>query len=427
MAGVIGSHGLLVAAGLIALPCLAHALSPAVYGDASLYVLLLSGVSYLDFARPLLIRTQSAGQHSAAPEDALLCANTWLLLGVSLLAACWLPLAAGVPLLIGVAAHALAALDYARLCADGRVAAASAARNTAWAAAFLASAGLCFVTRGPLAWAWPLAVANLVVLAIYRHWNRGTRLPLAALTEPRRAWQRLDRASRGTIGDLLVFSLAGTGLAVLDRVLLRAFAPESLGAWSAHADLASRIALFGTALSAVVYPQFARVQAEQRPGAAEQALLRLSTWAFVGWSAALCALAVLQRPLLALLLGSDYAAGPSWFALLLPCALLQLPGFLLTPWQRARGDFRTQRRAYTCAAVIALLVGLWAVPTHGAAGALLTCLAARTAEVLMIAHELRVLGSRGPGRLRLACALLLLVTLTALSLWQGLVVSGGAA
>jgi hypothetical protein len=68
---------------------------------------------------------------------------------------------------------------------------------------------------------------------------------------------------------------------------------------------------------------------------------------------------------------------------------VHLFGFLITPWQRAQGDFATTRLAYQRAAVVMLAVGVVMIPLHGALGALIAYLCSRVAELQLIAVELR--------------------------------------
>ncbi|MEM6572011.1 MAG: hypothetical protein AAF957_26585, partial [Planctomycetota bacterium] len=67
------------------------------------------------------------------------------------------------------------------------------------------------------------------------------------------------------------------------------------------------------------------------------------------------------------------------------------------PLQRARGDFRTHRSVYVVSAALMIVVGLFAIPAYGPAGAVVAYLTARTAEVALVAYELR---RATPGPLR---------------------------
>jgi len=97
---------------------------------------------------------------------------------------------------------------------------------------------------------------------------------------------------------------------------------------------------------------------------------------------------------------------------------VHLWGFLLTPWQRARGDFAAQRRAYGIAAVVMVATGLVLVPPLGLVGAVLAYFAARSAEVLLFARELHHVPRCALPRWKLATLAAMYVALISLAAFK---------
>ena len=392
LAQLLGSHALVAAAGLASLPVLARNLGAEAYGRFSLFVLALGVLANLDVARPILVRELSrGGADGPGTSDAeaadLAATSGWLLAlpAAALGALVGGPLAA-LALAVSVHLHALTAAPFARLSAQGRVGLAGSIRNGFWAAALAVTVAASFRTTSAHAWLWAFAAANGLIL-----WGslcaapggvRPLRMPsLGAL-----------RRVRVQASDVLVFALASAVVASCDRLLLDATASDAvLGRYSAQYDLAIKLNIVSTALCSVVYPSFSRAFAEAGSLEASRRFVRLASRIAALYFVGLVALVLAHEPVTRLVLGAELGAGdgPNVYPVLLVGVFIHLFGFLITPYQRARGDFRTHRIAYCASAAAMVAVGLWAVPRFGATGALVTYLTGRIAEVSLIVVEVR--------------------------------------
>ena len=401
---LLGSQLVVSACGLASLPILARNLGPEAYGRFSVFVLALGVLSNLDVARPILVREMSRtdGDGSTGrdePATTLAATSGWLLAAVSL----GLGWVLGGPRVGGVRAaatflHALTAAPFARLSAAGRVGVAGAVRNGFWALALVVVVALSFTTTAPHAWVWAFLGANALILTVL--------LRIAPSSSPT---LRAPRA-RAFVGfsswstDVLLFALAAAVVTSCDKLLLQGNASEaSFGRYAAQYDLAIKINILSTALSSVLYPAFSRLYADRGDAAASEHFLRVSGRIAACYFVGIAALIALHEPILRLVLGEGFAAGFAAggelqvYALMLVGVFVHLFGFLITPLQRARGDFRTHRSVYVVSAALMIVGGLFAIPAYGPAGAVVAYLTARTAEVALVAYELR---RATPGPLR---------------------------
>ena len=314
--------------------------------------------------------------------------------------------ASGVALGIATLLFIASSGPYAQLAAQDRVGLAAAVRNIAWVGAFVASTGLSFLELPRAAFVWPFVLANLVILLVNRHLAGAGSGPF--LRRP-----RLDvlRAFRGQSLDILGLSLATAVVVSADKLILQSNASgELFGRYSAQYDLAIKINVLSTALGTVLFPAFSRLFAERGLEQAARVFVRQVSWIVLAYFAGLMTLLFFSEEVLALVLGPDAERGAVIYPLLLVGIFLALFGHLITPWQRACGDFRTHRRVYALVAVVMVVLGFVLIPRYGMLGAALTYLSARLADVLLVACEVRRIPRSilGPGRV-LTLALLLLI------------------
>ncbi len=418
---MVASQLVLGAVGLATLPVLTRQLGPAAYGEFSLFVTLLGVVTYQDVARQLLIREEVTREAGEAELDGLARLSTAFVVGLALaVGLATLPLGSALSLAVAAAFHGFASRDFAALSSNGRVGFANSARNLAWAGAFAASAGLAFAGLGAGSFAASFVLANFAIWASYRLARpkrepaaNGTRWLEALRTSPHR--QRYKRAAL----DLLGFSLASSAIASLDRVMLDEFVgSEALGVYCGAADVALRLHIVSSALSAALFPLLARELHERGYESAARRFLAIVSKATPLYFAALALGIALSDTLLPYLLGPAFAPSTPIFLALLAALFLHSFGFLATPWQRAQGDFASQRRAYTVAAGAMLAVGLVAIPLWGAWGAVAAYAAARVAELQLVATEVARLPRALLPRWKLAAAAGMFAVLVAFSAWR---------
>jgi|GEM_PF-2338769 len=425
LAPLLGSNALISLTGLICLPLLFRNLGPASYGQLSLFLLGMGLLTSLDLARPTLVHELAGGQRSSQPGELL------SLIGVSQGALVPLALAVGLlgfgpsaGLALGLGVHFFVASSgpYAVLAVRGRVGTAGAVRNLLWVAAFVGATLASTAGWGVAALAWPFALANAGVYLVNRHLagpGSGALLPRPRLD--------VERRFRGRSADILGLGVATAVVVAADRLLLQwGTEGESFGRYAAQYDLAIKINVLSSALGTVLFPAYSRLVAERGRGAAARSFLRQLSWVVVAYFLGLLALTAFSGELLELVLGSEAGEGAVVLPLFFLGVFLALFGHLLTPWQRACGDFRTHRRVYAGTALWMVAFGAFAIPAWGALGAALTYLSARVADLALIACEARRLPREILPRRKLVLLGAMLLVLGAVALAQ-LAELGGAA
>jgi O-antigen/teichoic acid export membrane protein len=420
---LVGSQLGVAVAGLVSLPVLARNLGPAAYGHFSLFMTGLGVLSNLDLARPILVRelargdaTRGALELGSPAQPSRVEARTLAVTSASLLAL--LALAIGVAALDAVTATALAvsvllsgaaSAAFAELSADGRVGLAGSIRNGCWAAALVATALVSFATATPHAYIWVFLAANLATLTLYQ---RAVRSRLDALFV-RPSLQAL-RARRAQAIDIGAFASASAVVASADKVMLASSATaDDFGHYAAQYDLATKVNVISTALGSIMLPAFSRLHGEHGQLAAAKRFVRVASWISLGFFVVIGLLIAFHGQVVALVLGGDFARTGEHlvYVLLLVGVFIHLFGFLLTAYQRACGDFRTQRVAYITSALLMLMVGALTVPTFGALGAVMTYLTGRTAELALIAVEVRRIPRAALPRSRVVALVAMIIVL----------------
>jgi O-antigen/teichoic acid export membrane protein len=429
---MVASQLALGAVGVLSLPVLARNLGPASYGAFSLFVTVLGIVTYQDFARQILVHAGSRAGTPPSEIRGLARFNQLCLLALAASAGLAIfDLPTALALTAAAALHGLSSRDFAALSIAGRVGAATAMRNLAWALAFAAVAAGSFLPQGPASCAWPFVAANGLVFLAYRRLC-GSRLPAAGGSSAPASrsladlvgWSALRRSEswpryRRDILDLLGFTVAASVLVSADRILLERTADGSeLGQYVGHADLAAKLHILSSALGSALFPMLAREVAAAGFEPAAKRFVRISSWTVSAGFVLVLGLMLFDRSVVALVLGPAFLPSAWIYRWMLLGIFAQLFGFLITPWQRAQGDFATQRRAYNRAAVVMILAGLALIPLYGCAGALAAFLCSRLAEAQLVAHEVRRLPRSILPRWKVGAALGMLAVLALVAAWR---------
>jgi O-antigen/teichoic acid export membrane protein len=190
--------------------------------------------------------------------------------------------------------------------------------------------------------------------------------------------------------DLLGFNLAMAVIVCADRVLLkRSAGPAEVGIYLGCLDLALKLSVVGGILGTVLYPLLASELNGPRAERAPRRFLRLARRILLVFFFVVLVLILADRDVVRLVLGPAYEKAHGLFSLALVGVFVHMLGFLITPWQRARGDFASQRRAYGLSAFLAVGAGLALIPGFGVRGAIVAFLCGHTAELLLLAAEVR--------------------------------------
>jgi len=398
---LMGSHLGVAVAGLVSLPILARNLGPAAYGHFSLFMTSLGVLSNLDLARPILVRelARSGGADRAPlPQPVAPRARTEarVLAVTSAAALALLALAVGAMLQDALIAMALAAsvllsgaasAAYAQLSAEGKVGLAGSIRNGCWAGALALTVLASFTTATPHGYVWAFVAANAAILVLYQ---RAAGSSLGALCV--RPSLRALRTRGAQAFDVGAFAGASAVVASADKVMLAGTSSaQDFGHYAAQYDLATKINVISTALGSILLPSFARLHYAEGGLTTARHFVRVASWITLAYFIVIGLLIAFQAQFAALVLGEDFARTGEHlvYVLMLVGVFIHLFGFLITAYQRACGDFRTQRVAYIASAVLMLSVGALTIPTHGAQGAVLTYLSGRVAEVALVAFEVR--------------------------------------
>lgn len=394
LSGQLGSQALLAAVGVAALPLLARNLGTERYGHFSLALAVLGLSSGLDLVRPRFVRGFARGDVDAREFASVWTIDILLVTGVAtLLALVGLGAAAALPIGVGALAFAVASREFSWLAGNGRVGTVTAVRNLAWAAATVGAVVVSAVHPGGWAWLWCFPAVSAACLVAYRILARGAdRAALPAPGWDVAAWRR----ARPDVRDLLGHGLAVLVLGSADKLLLERGGHEGAGAYMGQYDLAVKVHVISTALGAALYPIWSRSVRDGGIDAAARGFRRFASRASFAYFAVLALGVWFHQPIVRGVLGADFAPAAPLFAWMLPGVFLAHHGFLYTPWQRARGDFAGQRRAYATAAVVMVVVGALTIPRFGPAGAVATYLAARAADVLLLVGERRSGGDAAP-------------------------------
>ncbi len=423
LAQLLCSNALVGITGLACLPLLFRNLGAATYGQLSLFLLFLGLLSSLDIARPtLVVELSSDGNTRRVSQlQSLAGVSQCLLVPIALALGIWiLGPSAGIALAIAIWLFIAASTPYAILAARGRVGVAAATRNYAWAAAFIVATALSFGGLSVQAYLWPFAVANLIILVC----NRRLAGPEAGPIFIRPRLELFTRFRARSL-DIILLSLATAVLVSADKLILKAnFSEETFGQYSAQYDLAIKINILSTALGTVLFPAFSRLFAKGGLELAGKRFVRQLSWIVTGYFLVLVLLLIFSEEVLRLVLGAEALTMRAIYPLMLFGIFLALFGHLITPWQRACGDFRTHRRIYSFSAVLMVLVGLIAIPLWGPPGAVLTFLVARVADLLLIASEVIRLPRPTLGLGRIAALGLMIIALGTLAGYEFMIQGG---
>ncbi len=392
------SQIVLGAVGIASLPILARNFGPSAYKDFSLFATLLGVITYQDFARAILVAALSRKDATPAEVAALARASLIsIVLLAALIGAIILEPRSALALVIATFFFGLASRDFAAMSAAGRVATASAIRNFVYALAFALAAALSSVAVDPLLYTGPFVLAQLALFLGYRRWERReftfaardgnswlARVSGFGTLRASPSWPRFKR----DMIDLLAFNVMVSLLISIDRLLLARFASDAVaGGYNAQSDLAVKLNILSSALGGVLLPILARTSVVEGEDEAARRFVRTASWSVPTAFLGIGVLILFHRPLVELALGANFASGAHCCAWLLCGVFIQFFGFLITPWQRARGDFTTQRRVYSRTAVITLAAAAVLIPNFGADGAAATFLVARSAEAQLLAIE----------------------------------------
>ncbi len=423
---IVVSQIVLGVVGVGSLPILARHFGPSAYNDFSLFVMLLGIVTYQDFARALLVaalarRDASADEIAALARASLISIVT--LAGV--IGAIVLSTQSAIALVLATLFFGLSSRDFAAMSVAGRVAAASSMRNFVYALTFAVVAALSLFAVHPVAYAGPFVLAQIVLYLAYRRWERReprTRGPHGASWFARVSGFGTLRASpswprfRRDMLDLMAFNLMASLLVSIDRLLLARFSSDVIaGEYNAQNDLAVKLNIISSALGGVLLPMLARTAVNEGEDEAARRFVRTASWSVPTAFAGILVLIVFHRALIEVLLGAHFSSGAHRYAWLLCGVFVQFFGFLITPWQRARGDFSTQRRVYSRTALLTLVSAVILIPTCSADGAVATFLIARTAEAQLFAVEASRLRAALLPRWKTALAIGMAATLFALA------------
>jgi len=297
--------------------------------------------------------------------------------------------AGGLALTTVALAQSIAAPAYAAGALQGRIGVLHAARNVLWASSYLATALLSLWLKNEVAFALPFAVAGVATSIVWLNKGAGSRIPRPwMLSYPRGIDRDLIRDGMS----VQIFNVAAAAVSSLDKVWMRlSIDARELGQYLAQSDLALKMNMLGTALGNVLYPSLSRKIAEEGVESVAPRFARLFSGVMVVYGVLILALMIVGRTIIAWFFGDAYLSVHPIYSIILIGAYLQMIGFLLTPWQRACGEFSMSRNAYMVSLAVMVVVGAIVVPAFGMLGGAMVYLSGRTADVALLAMEWRQL------------------------------------
>lgn len=259
------------------------------------------------------------------------------------------------------------------------------ARGLGWTALYGSFAGLAVLGAGIREYAIALLAMHVVLALVFRHRLKRVRqsaVPQAPATPVPM------RALLGPALNNVAFNVSAVTINLIDRAVVGAtLGAAAAGRYAGPAELALRANGLVRAAVQVVLPWAARQS--DRPGHREGLWLSATSLLLVVAGTA-CAIVLGMRDAVSLLLlGEAFRDAGDLLGLFSISVVTSVLGYACIVYLNAQGDFRTQRRLYSGAAV-ALVLGLLAAVRSGdlvvVAG---TFLAARCADLLLVALVLR--------------------------------------
>jgi O-antigen/teichoic acid export membrane protein len=193
--------------------------------------------------------------------------------------------------------------------------------------------------------------------------------------------------------DNLGVNIAATTIGTIDRVVLSAVAGmRDVGLYSAQYELSTKPSSLLRVANSVLFPAAAAMHADGR--SLSVPWLRV-TLAGSQTLVAVAAVAIgLRQPIVAWLLGPDYAPYSDVFGFLMIALALQFFGYACPVLLNARGDFALQRRLYLVAAGAMAACAVPVTIAHGIVGLAALYLAVRAVDLVMFFMTLRSTGIR---------------------------------
>jgi O-antigen/teichoic acid export membrane protein len=254
------------------------------------------------------------------------------------------------------------ALYWAFLDADGDTAFTGAWRGVAWVAAYSAFAALAIVAAPFAAYLVVLLAMNVTLVGIY-YVRLSRRRDLRVTSDPGRRVAWLYRQAVENIR----LNISAVTIGVSDRLAIgAALGSAQVGLYSAPYEFATKPAALVRGLAQVLYPGAVRLSKEG--GSIDAYWVRVSA-PIVLLAISGCAIVVcLRDPLIALLLGPNFAGSADVFGILALSFWMVTFGYAANVYLNTYGDFVLQRRFYDWAAAVMLLGLLPAVYLAGIEG-----------------------------------------------------------
>ncbi len=389
-AKVMGSQAGLAVVGLVTLPIIARNFQAELFGRFSLFLVLLGSISLIDFCRPLLVR-KFADLEESFNQDDITAVSLLNLFVVSSTAgsvgAVFLSTPEALFLTLACFLHAAASPAYAENAVRFGAGNVQLFRNMLWSFAYLVVATTGFFVQSIWSYLLPFSIANLALVFIYGKTASGTAF--------RPDWRNIYPSDRRIIRDswhILSFNLITAFVSSVDKVGVEKFVGGDVyGRYMAQSTLALKGNLAGTALGQTLYPELSVRMGRDGLNKAADYFARIFCWAMLAFGAAILIPILASDKIIDILFGTSYQTDIDIFAIVLVGVYLQMMGMMLTPWQRARGDFEAARNAYFVAAIFMLAGAFILIPAYGIIGAVGVYLLGRIGELILLIREWRIL------------------------------------
>ncbi len=372
---------------LCSVPYITRQVSPSDYGHISLFILFFYLFAFVDGIRPVIInsvhhsfRTQSDFFRSCHVFSWLCGAVLCVLSFVLLMLFYHQRLSAAEILFISLCALFCVPMnnEAAFLEAGERVGFVMMVRSAGWV---LFYASFIFYATVGAAFEWyALSVAGMngFLLICYRMANsrefRSGRFRFAIIKE-----------MMTKIRQVIVFNLCSTLMSSLDRLFISRLLPiQLLAHYSVQYEFGFNWNTLVHTAGRVLYPHLSRRMADEPLSETVLFWVRMNKLIFFAVFSLTLAGAAFSEEIIGLYAGSVYKEHHYIFRFVMIGVAISALGVMATVFQRARGDFASQEKAYGIAALTGIVLVYPLVKTFGILGAAFVYLAVRIGDILLV-------------------------------------------
>jgi O-antigen/teichoic acid export membrane protein len=387
---ILSSQVVLGVTGLLTLPIIARNLGVKEYGVFSLFVIVTNSMINFDIVRPLLTREYTRRSENRAIALAWISMlNVIFMICLAVVLSFFLfSWQAGSFFILTVALYMISSPDYAILSLNGKIGTINLVRYICLSLSYCFIAVSSFYSTGQNVYIWQFALANLVVLLIYRRMTKKLATPISRrfLYAPQ---NKIVKFLYRKAGLLILFNIATFIVIIWDRALLERWVDSvQFGSYMGQLDIAIKFNMIGSALSSALYPLLIQKYKTEGIDKATGFFIKLCFLMIIAGICLILPCIIFSDKLIILMLGAEFLQSYNLMPIFFIGVYLQFFGFLTVPWLRVKGDFYTPMKAYWFSASLKVSLGTMSIVYWDIRGAAISFFIGRSAEIYMILREL---------------------------------------